>query len=96
LPGGTLVWLPFKHIRSSRPSKRLDHKRLVPFLILELKGAVAYRLQLPDTMRIQPVFHVWLLEPFHPFTLPGRVAPSPSHIIVNEAFEFELEEILDS
>jgi hypothetical protein len=51
-----------------------DHKRLVPFPILELKGAVAYRLQLHNTMRIYPVFHVLLLEPFHPNTLPGRVA----------------------
>ncbi len=47
-------------------------------------------------MKVHPIFHVSLLTPYHANTLPGRVQPPPSSIIVEEFEEFEVEEILDS
>ncbi|KAE8671970.1 hypothetical protein F3Y22_tig00111877pilonHSYRG00250 [Hibiscus syriacus] len=47
------------------------HKGLVrryegPFKILKRIGTMAYRLDLPKTIRAHPVLHVSLLKPFHP------------------------------
>jgi len=59
---GDKVWLIAKNIRTVRPSKKLDHKRLGPSQIVEQIGTHAYRLELPPTMRVHPVFHVHLLD----------------------------------
>ena len=41
---------------------KLDHKKLGLFEINEVKGPVNYKLKLPRTMKIHPVFYVLLLE----------------------------------
>jgi hypothetical protein len=89
------VWLSSKNIRSFRPSKKLDHKRLGPFKIIEKIGKSAYRLDLPNTLKIHDVFHVSLLEPFYESGIEGRSPPIVSEI-VDGGVEFHVEEILDS
>ncbi|KAL5596456.1 uncharacterized protein BROUX77_007140 [Berkeleyomyces rouxiae] len=61
---GDLVWLLSRNIRTTRPSKKLDFKKLGPFKILRKVSSHAYELALPATMKVHPVFHVCLLEPF--------------------------------
>jgi len=63
LKEGDKVYLLRKNIVTKRPSDKLDHKKLRPFEIAEKKGPVNYRLKLPKTIRIHPVFYVSLLEP---------------------------------
>jgi transposase InsO family protein len=75
--------------KSSTP--KLLPKWVGPFKILEVIGKGAYRLQLPDTMKIHPVFHVSLLKTFRSN---GSVQP-PDPIIIDGEEEFELERILD-
>ena len=86
------------HLRTDRPSKKLDHRRLGPFSIRKKINDQAYRLDLPDTMKIHPVFHVSLLEPYHANELPGRVQPPPPAVVVvseeGEAEEYEVKAIL--
>jgi hypothetical protein len=51
---GTKVLIFAKNIKTRRPSKKLDLKKLGPFPIIE-------KIQLPATMKIHIVFHVTLL-----------------------------------
>jgi hypothetical protein len=75
--------------KSSTP--KLLPKWVGPFKILDAIGKGAYRLQLPDHMKIHPVFHVSLLKTFHSN---GELQP-PDPIIIDGEEEFELERILD-
>jgi hypothetical protein len=95
---GDMVWLLRRNIKTTRPSAKLDFKRLGPYRITTIVGEsqLAYKLELPTSMRIHPVFHVSLLEPYRANTIPGRVQPPPPPIEVEEGEEFEVEEILDS
>ena len=93
---GDKVWLLSRNIRTQRPSKKLDYKRLGRFKVLERIGTHAYKLELPPTMKVHPVFHVSLLEPVATDPLPGQVQPPPPPVIVDGDLEWEVEEILDS
>ena len=59
---GGVVYLLRKNIKTKRPSDKLDHTKLGPFKIEKKLGLVIYKLQLPEGMRIYPVFYVSLLE----------------------------------
>jgi hypothetical protein len=93
---GDEVWLSSRNIKTSRPCVKLDFKRLGKFKIVDAIGSHAYRLDLPPTMKIHPVFHVSLLEKAASDPLPGQIAPAPPPIIVEGEEEWEVEEILDS
>jgi len=94
---GDLVWLVRKHIRTARPSSKLDSTKLGPFKIVGPVGSRAFRLNLPQSMRrVHPVFHVSLLEPHLNNDIDGRVAPPPPPIEVTGDVEWEVEAILDS
>lgn len=63
LKEGDTVYLRRKNIKTKRPSNKLDVTKLGPFVIQKKLGPVTFRLKLPRTMRIHPVFHIGLLEP---------------------------------
>ncbi|SPC67498.1 uncharacterized protein UHOD_11759 [Ustilago sp. UG-2017b] len=52
---GDRVWLSANNIRSLRPTKKLDYRRLGPFPISEVISSHAYRLQLPPSMKIHNI-----------------------------------------
>ncbi len=62
---GEMVYLSRKNIKTQRPSEKLDHTKLGPFRIRERKGPVTFKLDIPEHMKIHPVFHKSLLEPCH-------------------------------
>ena len=82
----------------SRPSSKLDSKRLAPFKILEAVGEskLAFRLDLLTSMHIHPVFHVSLLELYQKNKFPGHTQPLPPPMEIDGEIEWEVEEILDS
>ena len=69
---GDMVYLSRKNIKTTRPSSKLDYKKLGPFTIIAKIGKVAYQLKLPDSMGIHNVFHISLLEPVTQNKFPGR------------------------
>ena len=94
---GDKVWLMRRFISTARPSSKLDFKKLGPFVILERIGQRAFRLELPGTMRIHPVFHVSLLEKYIANRHPQRDAPPPPDpVIVDDVQRYFVERILDS
>jgi len=64
LRSGDMVWLLPGNIKSTRPSKKLDYKKIRPFKIVAKIGTSAYKLALPPTMAIHNTFHISLLEPY--------------------------------
>lgn len=83
-------------IQSTRPSGKLDVKRLGPFQINQKVSTVAYKLDLPASLRIHPVFHVSLLEKYIPNTFENRIQEPPPPLVIEGEEEFEVEAILDS
>ena len=59
---GDLVYLYSQNIKSTRPFKKLNWKFYRPYTVAEYVGKQAYKLKLPQTMKIHDVFHVLLLE----------------------------------
>ena len=62
LKEGDKVYLLRKNIVIKRLSNKLDHKKLRPFKITEIKSLVNYRLKLPKTIKIYLVFYISFLK----------------------------------
>jgi hypothetical protein len=70
----------------------LDHKKLGLFKIKKIIGPVNYKLVLPKTMGIYPVFYIYLLELI---LLGAPPAPITEIEPVNLNAKYKIEEILD-
>jgi hypothetical protein len=86
------IYLIQRNIQTKQPSTKLDHKKLGLFKIKRVIGPVNYKLVLPRTMNIYPVFYISLLEPILPGILPAPVTKIEP---VNPNIEYKIEEILD-
>ena len=93
---GDKVWLLRRNIKNNRPCDKLDYRRLGPFTIQKQINLVAYRLELPTSMKVHPVFHVSLLEAHNESTILGRRQPQPPVVEIDSHDKFEVEEVLDS
>ncbi|SJK96774.1 uncharacterized protein ARMOST_00020 [Armillaria ostoyae] len=94
---GDKVWLDATNLHLPRPKKKLDDKRVGPFLILEKTGASAYKLKLPPHWKIHPRFNEKLLTPFEPPSFPNQQQPPPPPPdLIDSEEEWEIEEILDA
>ncbi|XP_057733997.1 uncharacterized protein LOC130949239 [Arachis stenosperma] len=79
---------------------RKVHKGLIrkyegPFEIIGRVGEVAYKVQLPPSMKIHPIFHVSMLKPYHKDQdEPSRGDSSRAPPVMIRSFDKEIEEIL--
>jgi hypothetical protein len=89
---GDKVYLIRRNIQTKRPSIKLDHKKLGLFKIKRVAGPINYKLVLPKTINIYPVFYISLLELV---LLGALLAPVTEIEPVNPNTEYKVEEILD-
>jgi hypothetical protein len=81
-----------RNIQTKQPNTKLDHKKLGLFKIKRITRLVNYKLVLPKTMNIHPVFHILFLE----LVLLGVPLVLVIEIeLINPNAEYEIEEILD-
>ena len=96
---GDRVLLSTKNLQLQQAStKKFLPRFLGPFKVGEVVSPVAYKLELPDSMKIYPVFHSSLLTRY--MSDSGdlqRTSPMqpPAPVIVDDQPEFEVERILD-
>jgi hypothetical protein len=69
---------------------------LGPLKIIAQINPVSYRLELPPTMHILPIFHVSFLEPYKKSQILSQISPPPPPIETDHDVECEVAEILDS
>jgi hypothetical protein len=70
---GDLVYLLRRNIKIIRPSDKLDYKKFGPFKVKRNIKDISYELYFLLTMRIHPIFYIFLLEPADPNTPLGLV-----------------------
>jgi hypothetical protein len=89
LEPGDWVWLRRKHIQSTQPSGKLDYKLIGPYIILEKVGSRAYKLELPTSVKLHPVFHISLLEPAETDSkpIPGHIQQTALPVIIDNEEE---------
>ena len=91
---GDFVYFNSQNIESTRPSKKLDWKFYEPYIVIELVGKQAYKLKLPQIMKIHDVLYISLLKPYNK-AHKGNVPPSSSINIKNKD-KYKVEKIFDS
>jgi len=90
------VWLLPRNIKTTRPSKKLDYKKIRLFKILAKIGTRAHKLALPPSMAIHNTFHIALLEPYQNNQFPSQIKEPPPPIQIEGEDEYALDEIIDS
>ena len=88
--------LATKNLKQKYQSKKLSHKFMGPFRIVDKVGAQAYRLLLPSKYCIHNNFYVSLLEPCHLRNCSDadKVFMQASKLIDNNEL-WEVKEIVD-
>lgn len=93
---GSQDWLSMRNIKPARTSKKPDHMSLGPYPMCKVIGSHTYRLTLPPSMTIHPVFYVALLETASLDPVPGQVMPRPPPVVIEGGEEWKVEEVLFS
>jgi hypothetical protein len=88
------VWLEAKNLKVTGNQKLLP-KWYGPYQITKKISPVAYRLQLPSTMKIHNVFYIDLLSPYKVTEAYGEPYTCPPPVIEEEEEQYEIDTILD-
>ena len=93
---GEQVWLEGRNLKTHHPTAKLAPQCYGPFPIDKKLSLVTYRLNLPTTMKIHPVFHVNLLTQYREMEAHGPNYEKPPPKIIEGEPEWEVENIINS
>jgi hypothetical protein len=85
------VYLLRRNIDIKRLNSKFDFKKIGSFKIKKVKSKITFKLQLPKTIKIYPVFHISLFEP-----VLDNILIDFQQEAETDYDEYEIEEILDS
>ncbi len=87
------AYLLRRNIKTKRSSNKLNHTKLEPYKILEIKESINYKLDLSTSMRIHSIFHISLLKSADSNT---SIQTESSEIdSESQNVEYEVEDILN-
>ena len=92
---GDLVWLEGRNLRTNQPTAKLATRRHGPFPVEQVLSPVTYKLSLPSTWNIHPVFHTDLLTPYRETPFHGKNYQRPLAKLIQGQEEYEVEAVLD-
>ena len=96
-PTSSYAFVKAQFFHTTRLSKKLMEKYLVPFEVIAQIGTHSITLRLPNSMQaVHPVFHVSMLEPTHGNVIPEQTQSPPPPVEIDGKPEYEISEILDS
>jgi len=88
------VWVTTKHWKTDRPSRKLGDQMAGPFEIVDQVGH-SFRLKLPETMKVHPVFHAEKLRKDPDNPLLGQANPNPPPLVLEDGEEeYEVQSVL--
>jgi len=93
---GSMVLLDARNVRTTRPTRKLDWKRLGPCRLKEKVSRYAYKLELPASIRIHRVQPISLLDPVVEDPLEGQVVLPPPPVEVDVEEEYQVACVEDS
>ena len=93
---GDMVWFLPPDVKTTRPSKKLDYKKIGPFKRIKKVGTGSYKLDLPTSMAIHNPSHISLLELYEENKFPSQIQTSLPFNEIDGEPEYELEEIINS
>ena len=91
---GDKVWLEARNLKQQVTNPKFTPKREGPFTIIKVLSPITYKLKIPKTWKIHPVFHASLLSPYDENPVHSLNFPKPPPDLIEGEEEYEIEKIL--
>src|SRR6266545_8348942 len=94
---GECAYVKECYFHTRRPTKKLAKKYLGPYDLIAQVGTHSFTLKLPNALQsVHPIFHVSMLEPHTPSSIPNCTKLPPAPVKVDGELKYKIAKILDT